>query len=120
MEAQPAFLTVQHIPLPHSPTHRTNLRSFEDLDFFFKSAAEDPHLAEMAQSGGGNVFVTDTVLAHLMACTRSANPWDIVITVLPGGVIFLGACEGAAGLAGGRSMRCMGSAPGVECGECNA
>jgi hypothetical protein len=35
------------------------------------------------------VFATDTILAHLMASPRTALPWDIVATYLPGGVIFL-------------------------------
>lgn len=37
----------------------------------------------------GNVFATDAILAHLMASPRTALPWDIVATYLPGGVIFL-------------------------------
>ena len=37
------------------------------------------------------MFATDAVLAHLMASPRSALPWDIVVTVLPGGIIFLDA-----------------------------
>ena len=67
------------------------LKRFEEHDFFFKSAAEDPLMEEFAQNDAGNVFVTDAVLSHLMACTRSIAPWDIVITVLPGGVMFLDA-----------------------------
>ena len=67
------------------------LKRFEDLDFYYKTAAEDPHMEQMAQDGSvGNVFATDVVLAQLMACPRGANPWDLVITVLPGGIIFLG------------------------------
>ena len=27
----------------------------------------------------GNVFATDTILTSLMCCTRSVNPWDIVV-----------------------------------------
>lgn len=48
-------------------------------------------MESLAQEGGGNVFATDTVLAHLMASARSSSAWDIVVTVLPGGIIFLGA-----------------------------
>ena len=42
------------------------------------------------QSDAGNVFATDSILAHLMASPRTVFPWDIVATYLPGGVIFLG------------------------------
>jgi hypothetical protein len=31
-------------------------------------------------SEGTAIFATDTILAHLMTCTRSVNPWDIVVT----------------------------------------
>jgi Eukaryotic translation initiation factor 3 subunit 7 (eIF-3) len=53
--------------------------------------------AEIAQeedeSKSGNVFVTDALLTHLMSCSRSVYPWDVVATYLPGGIIFLDARE---------------------------
>ena len=35
-----------------------------------------------------NVFATDTILATLMCCTRSAYSWDIVVQKI-GGKVFL-------------------------------
>jgi len=47
---------------------------------------------ELAGNGAGNVFATESVLSHLMACGRSFYPWDIVITYV-GGTLFLDARE---------------------------
>ena len=65
------------------------LKPFVDRVFYYTSANEDPVLQEYAQEDEGNVFATDAVLAHLMTCARSVYPWDIVITYMPGGSIFL-------------------------------
>jgi hypothetical protein len=66
------------------------LKQFDALDFFYHSTNEDPILQELAQEeDAGNVYATDSVLAHIMTCSRSVLPWDIVITYLPGGIIFL-------------------------------
>ena len=65
------------------------LKGTDASDFFFVSAKDDPVLQEAAQNDVGDVFVTDTVLSHLMAASRTVTPWDIVITYLPGGIIFL-------------------------------
>jgi hypothetical protein len=43
----------------------------------------------LLQADAGNVFATDSILAHLMAAPRTVLPWDIVATYLPGGVVFL-------------------------------
>lgn len=58
-------------------------------DFFMVRPAEDPVLEELAEADLGNVFATEAVLAALMAAPRSAAPWDVVVTYLPGGMIFL-------------------------------
>jgi len=42
----------------------------------------------LAIDGTGNVFATDAILAHLMTCPRSVNPWDIVVQKLPSGALF--------------------------------
>lgn len=34
------------------------------------------------------MFATDAILAHLMTCSRSAYPWDIVVQKLPNGALF--------------------------------
>lgn len=43
---------------------------------------------QLAIDGQGNVFATDAILAHLMTCSRSAYPWDIVVQKLPNGALF--------------------------------
>lgn len=67
---------------------RVNLGRYENRDFYYVTSAEDPVLQEYSSDEVGNVFATDSVLAHIMACPRSVYPWDIVITYL-GGTIFL-------------------------------
>lgn len=59
--------------------------------FFSETAQEDPIIDEIASNSsmGCNVFTTDAVLAHLMTAQRTVYPWDIVITVYPGGVVSL-------------------------------
>ncbi len=64
------------------------LRKFDNLDSVFVKTSDDPILEELAGAEAGNVFGTDAVLAHLMACTRSVTPWDIVATYA-GGTVFL-------------------------------
>ena len=64
------------------------LRKFENLHFFAKTAQDDGVLEEFATSGDCNVVATDTVLAHLMTCTRSVFPWDIVATYANGTVVL--------------------------------
>lgn len=55
---------------------------------FFVSALDDPVIQELALSGQGNVFATDSVLSHIMACPRSVYPWDLVFTCV-GDTIFI-------------------------------
>jgi translation initiation factor 3 subunit D len=63
------------------------LRRFEN-QHFFKTAQDDAVLEEFATEGECNVIATDTVLAHLMTCTRSVFPWDIVATYANGTVVL--------------------------------
>jgi translation initiation factor 3 subunit D len=56
---------------------------------FSVTTTDDPVLEKLAIDGLGQVFVTDAVLAHLMTCTRSVYPWDLVIQKLPGGTMFI-------------------------------
>mgnify|MGYP002785398643 CR=1 FL=1 len=46
-------------------------------------------MEKLAIDGIGQVFVTDTILAHLMTCTRSVYPWDLVVQKLAGGILFI-------------------------------
>lgn len=64
------------------------LRKFDHLHFFSKTAQDDAVLEEFATEGECNVIATDTVLAHLMTCTRSVFPWDIVATYANGTVVL--------------------------------
>jgi len=42
----------------------------------------------LAQSRAGNVFGTDIIIATLMAATRSAYSWDIIINKVGNTIIF--------------------------------
>jgi translation initiation factor 3 subunit D len=64
------------------------LKRMENKEFYPVTTTDDPVLEKLAIDGMGQVFITDTILAHLMTCTRSVYPWDLVITKLPGGILF--------------------------------
>eukprot|EP00190_Bangiopsis_sp_CCMP1999_P003068 CAMPEP_0198730986 /NCGR_PEP_ID=MMETSP1475-20131203/27434_1 /TAXON_ID= ORGANISM="Unidentified sp., Strain CCMP1999" /NCGR_SAMPLE_ID=MMETSP1475 /ASSEMBLY_ACC=CAM_ASM_001111 /LENGTH=530 /DNA_ID=CAMNT_0044493879 /DNA_START=52 /DNA_END=1644 /DNA_ORIENTATION=+ len=55
------------------------LKRFEHRAFHYVTTTDDPVIKELASEGTGNVFATGTILALLMASTRSAYPWDIVV-----------------------------------------
>ena len=59
-----------------------------DRNFFYVTTKEDDVLQHCAEAGIGNVFGTDAILAHLMACQRSIYPWDIVVTKVGKTVLF--------------------------------
>ena len=65
------------------------LKRMEHKEFYPVTTTDDPVLEKLALDGLGQVFVTDTILAHLMTCTRSVYPWDLVIQKLPDGMLFL-------------------------------
>lgn len=67
------------------------LRTFPDITFPALDVATDPHFRDFAQEGTGNVFVSDSVLVHLMSAPRSQHPWDIEVTRLPGGILIIDA-----------------------------
>jgi translation initiation factor 3 subunit D len=60
--------------------------------FFNVTTSEDPVLKEL--SSEGEVFATDSILAHLMTCTRSVQPWDLVVTRV-GSQLFLDKRDGS-------------------------
>eukprot|EP00540_Astrosyne_radiata_P003661 CAMPEP_0116847568 /NCGR_PEP_ID=MMETSP0418-20121206/14507_1 /TAXON_ID=1158023 /ORGANISM="Astrosyne radiata, Strain 13vi08-1A" /LENGTH=484 /DNA_ID=CAMNT_0004479029 /DNA_START=94 /DNA_END=1548 /DNA_ORIENTATION=+ len=66
----------------------TPLKRNETKEFYPVTTTEDPVLEKLAIDGNGNVFLTDSILAHLMTCTRSVYPWDLVIQKLPNGTLF--------------------------------
>lgn len=70
----------------------TKLRNFANKSMKSVGSKNDTVFEELAGNGTGNVFATESVLSHLMACGRSFYPWDIVITYV-GGTIFLDARE---------------------------
>lgn len=43
------------------------------------TTTDDPVIEKLTVEGKGNVFATDTILAHLMASPRTIYPWDIVV-----------------------------------------
>lgn len=65
------------------------LKRMEHKEFYPVTTTDDPVLEKLAIDGAGQVFCTDTVLAHLMTCTRSVYPWDLVIQKLAGGIVFI-------------------------------
>eukprot|EP01041_Mallomonas_annulata_P003414 gene3414-6775_t len=64
------------------------LRRIENKAYYCVSTTDDPILEKFAVEKVGNVFATDVILAHLMACPRSIYSWDIVIQKTDG-MIFL-------------------------------
>lgn len=64
------------------------VRRFDNVDSVFVKTADDPVIEELATEDAGNVFGTEAVLAHLMACTRSTMPWDIVATYVAGSIFL--------------------------------
>lgn len=66
----------------------TPLKKNETKEFYPVTTTDDPVLEKLAIDGNGNIFITDAILAHLMTCTRSIYPWDLVIQKLPGGTLF--------------------------------
>jgi translation initiation factor 3 subunit D len=63
-------------------------RSLEKTNrtFFNVTTSDDPVLKELGPEG--QVFATDIILAHLMTCTRSVFPWDVLITKTATKLIF--------------------------------
>ena len=64
------------------------LKKNETKEFYPVTTTDDPVIEKLAIDGNGNVFITDSILAHLMTCTRSVYPWDVVIQKLPNGTLF--------------------------------
>jgi len=46
--------------------------------FYNPTTSDDPIIKELADKG--NVFATAGIITHLMACTRSVAPWDLIVT----------------------------------------
>ncbi|CAL8073755.1 unnamed protein product [Calicophoron daubneyi] len=44
------------------------------------STTDDPVIRRLAKEHAGRVFCTDAIAACIMCCTRSINPWDVVVT----------------------------------------
>jgi len=64
------------------------LKRIENKVFYSVSTSDDPIIEKFAIENIGNVFATDSVLAHLMSSPRSVYSWDIVIQKT-NGLIFL-------------------------------
>jgi len=50
-----------------------------DRTFFNVTTSDDPIIRSLSMDGPGTVFATDAILSHLMACTRSVAPWDVLV-----------------------------------------
>lgn len=59
-----------------------------DRTFFNVTTSEDPVINKLSAEDKATVFATDAILSHLMACTRSVYPWDILITKVNGKIFF--------------------------------
>ncbi|TPP64079.1 Eukaryotic translation initiation factor 3 subunit D [Fasciola gigantica] len=44
------------------------------------STTDDPIIVRLAKQHAGRVYCTDAIAASIMCCTRSVNPWDLVVT----------------------------------------
>lgn len=65
-----------------------SLKRTETKEFYPVTTTDDPVLEKLAIDQVANVFCTDTILSHLMTCTRSVYPWDLIIQKLPDGTLF--------------------------------
>jgi translation initiation factor 3 subunit D len=65
------------------PLHRA-----VDKEFYHVTTLDDPVIEELATEGAGNVYATDTILAHLIASPRSVLPWDLVVQKMGENVFF--------------------------------
>jgi len=74
-----------------------SLKKMATKEFYPVTTTDDPVLEKLAVDGIGgagdgdkrSIFVTDNILAHLMTCSRSVYPWDLVIQKTAGGLLFL-------------------------------
>jgi translation initiation factor 3 subunit D len=64
------------------------LKRIETKEFYPVTTTDDPVLEKLAIEQTANVFCTDAILSHLMTCTRSVYPWDLIIQKLPDGTLF--------------------------------
>lgn len=44
------------------------------------STMDDPIIRDLAKQHAARVYCTDSIAARIMCCTRSVNPWDLVLT----------------------------------------
>ncbi|KAI1730261.1 eukaryotic translation initiation factor 3 subunit 7 (eIF-3) domain-containing protein [Ditylenchus destructor] len=56
--------------------------------FYNITTTDDPVIEKLSQSHAGNVFATDTILATIMAASRSVNSWDIVVQKIGSTLFF--------------------------------
>jgi translation initiation factor 3 subunit D len=59
-----------------------------DRGFFYVTTQDDDVLQHCFKQGIGNVYGTDAILAHLMACQRSIYSWDVVVKKVGKTVLF--------------------------------
>lgn len=64
------------------------LKRAEKSTFERLTTSEDPVLRQFADAGAGQVFITDALLATIMAAPRSLFSWDIVVTYSNGKMFF--------------------------------
>jgi len=76
----------QSYDLISSRTEKTLERTSKT--FFNVTTSDDPIIRQFSMDGPGTVFATDSILAHLMACPRSGNSWDILVTKVGSKLFF--------------------------------
>lgn len=68
---------------------KTLARNFATERTFLKvTTSEDPNMKKFASEQVGNVFMTDSILATLLAMSRSVYSWDLVVTKQNGQLWF--------------------------------
>lgn len=61
------------------PKNAVPLQRFENCQHFTATTSGDPVLEHLKKEKAGNVYATDTILALLMASTKSVEGWDLII-----------------------------------------
>lgn len=65
-----------------------SLKRTENREFYPVTTTDDPVIENLAMQNEGNIYVTDAILAHIMASPRTVLPWDIIVQKLPNGTLF--------------------------------
>lgn len=74
------------------------------------STTDDPIIVRLAKQHAGRVYCTDAIAASIMCCTRSVNPWDLVVTRVEDVLFFDTRAKGEFGMSY-KNETCLAHSP---------